>query len=60
MWLQRRAETHPDGVGGPVRPGGRRSRGGRKAASSDQNQFVSGTLPPHGLGGIEATAKETV
>lgn len=58
--LQRGAETHPHGVGGPVGPGGRRGGGGREAASSDQNKLVSSTLPPHGLGGVETAAKETI
>lgn len=58
--LQRGAETHPDGVGGPVGPGGGRGGGGREAASSDQNQLVPSALPPHGLGGVETAAEETV
>lgn len=60
MGLQRGAETHPDRVGGPVGPGGRRGGGGGEAASSDQNQLVPSTLPPHGLGGVETAAEETV
>lgn len=60
MGLQRGAETHPDRVGGPVGPGGRRGGGGREAASSDQNQLVPSTLPPHGLRCVEMTAEETI
>lgn len=58
--LQGGAETHPHGVGGPVGPGGGRGGGRGEAASSDQNQLVPGTLPPHGLGGVETTAEETL
>lgn len=58
--LQRGAETHPDRVGGPVGPGGRRGGGGKEAASSDQDLFVPSTLPPYGLGGVETAAEETV
>lgn len=58
--LQRGAETHPDRVGCPVGPGGRRGGGGREAASPDQNQLVPGTLPSHGLGGVETTAEEAI
>lgn len=60
MGLQRGAETHPDWVGGPVGPGGRRGGRGGKAASPDQNQLVPSTLPPHGLGGVETAAEEMV
>ena len=60
LWLQRRAETHPHRVGGPIRPDCRGDGRGREAASSDQNQFVSSTLPPHRFGGVEMTAEETV
>lgn len=60
MGLQGGAETHPDGVGGPVGPACRGGGGSREAASSDQNQLVPSTLPPHGLGCVESTAEETV
>lgn len=58
--LQRGAETHPHGVRGPI--GACDSDVGRsgEAARSDQNQLVSSTLPPHGLGGVETAAEETI
>ena len=58
--LQRGAETHPHRVGCPVGPGSRRGGGGWQAASSDQNQLVPSTLPPHRLRGVETTAEEAV
>lgn len=60
MRFQRGAEAHPHGVGGPV--GACDSDVGRRweAAGSDQNQLVSGTLPPHGLGGVETATEETI
>lgn len=42
--IKRTAETHPDGVGGPVRTSGGWQG---KTASSDQNQLVARALPPH-------------
>lgn len=58
--LQGGAETHPDRVGGPVGPSGRRGRGGREAAGSDHNQLVPSALPSHRLGGVESAAEETI
>lgn len=58
--LQGGAETHPDRVGGPVGSGGRRGAGWGEAARTDQNQLVPSTLPPHGLGGVETAAEETI
>lgn len=60
LGLQGRAEADPHRVGGPVGAdgGGGRRRG--EAARSDQNQFVPSALPAHRLGGVEATAEETI
>lgn len=58
--LKRGAETHPHRVGGPVGPRDSSAGRRREAASSDQNQLVPSTLPPHGLRSVETATKEAV
>lgn len=58
--LQRGAETHPHWVGGPIGACGSDVGRSGEAAGSDQNQLVSSTLPPHGLGGVETATEETI
>lgn len=55
--IERTAETHPDGVGGPVGTSGGWQG---KTASSDQNQLVARALPPHRLGCVETAAEQTI
>lgn len=55
--IERTAETHPDGVGGPVGASGGRQG---ETASSDQNQLVARALPPHRLGRVETAAEQAI
>lgn len=55
--VERTAETHPDGVGAPVRTSGGWQG---ETASSDQNQLVARALPPHGLGRVETAAEQAI